>query len=200
VQLQWCVSMNVTFNEIYNQFYKKVRRYLVRLVGDDIAEDLTQEVFIKINKGLPDFEGKSKISTWVYRIATNTALDRLRSGHCSHEHNPTREAEKKDQGAGELDAISDKKSSDMDDQLIKAEMRQCISEFVDRLPPDHRTVVVLSEIKELKNREIAEILGVSLATVKIRLHRARERLQKEFEAGCDFYVDADSELSCDRKT
>jgi RNA polymerase sigma-70 factor, ECF subfamily len=58
---------------------------------------------------------------------------------------------------------------------------------------------VLSELKDLKGQEIADVLGVSLDTVKIRLHRARERLKKEFESGCNLYRDEDSGLSCDRK-
>ncbi|MHC4529684.1 MAG: RNA polymerase sigma factor, partial [Planctomycetota bacterium] len=67
------------FSVVYNEFYEKILRYMERMVGKDQAEDLTQEVFIKVNKGLEVFEGKSKLSTWIYRIATNTALDRLRS-------------------------------------------------------------------------------------------------------------------------
>ena len=82
---------------------------------------------------------------------------------------------------------------------MRNEMNECIREFVDRLPADYRTVIILSEIKDLKNKQIAEILDLSLDAVKIRLHRARARLKKEFEAGCDFYHDEDGELACDRK-
>jgi RNA polymerase sigma-70 factor (ECF subfamily) len=65
---------------------------------------------------------------------------------------------------------------------------------------DYRTVIILSEIRDLKNQEVADILGISLDAVKIRLHRARARLKKEFEAGCTFYRDEDNELACDRKS
>jgi RNA polymerase sigma-70 factor (ECF subfamily) len=84
-------------------------------------------------------------------------------------------------------------------EAIRTEMNECIREFVDNLPENYRTVIILSELKDLKNQEIAEILGVSLDAVKIRLHRARIKLKEEFEAGCDFYYNEDSELSCDRK-
>ena len=67
------------FQDIYTAFNEKVRRYLARLVGEAEAEDLTHEVFIKASKALDDFRGESSLSTWIYRIATNTALDRLRS-------------------------------------------------------------------------------------------------------------------------
>ena len=78
-------------------------------------------------------------------------------------------------------------------------MNECIREYVDKLPQDYRTVIILSEIKDLKNKEVAAILGVSLDAVKIRLHRARIRLKDEFEAGCDFYHDTEGNLACDRR-
>ncbi len=78
-------------------------------------------------------------------------------------------------------------------------MNECIREFVDKLPGNYRTVIILSEIKDLQNQEVADILGISLDAVKIRLHRARARLKAEFEIGCDFYHNEDGDLACDRK-
>ena len=78
-------------------------------------------------------------------------------------------------------------------------MNECIREFIDRLPMDYRTVILLSEIKELKNQEIADILGISIDTTKIRLHRARAKLKEIFEQGCNFYHDQGGKLACDRK-
>jgi RNA polymerase sigma-70 factor (ECF subfamily) len=91
------------------------------------------------------------------------------------------------------------KSLSAERKAVRDEMPECFREYVDKLPTDYRTVIILSEIKELKNQEIADILGVSLETVKIRLHRARVRLKAEFEAGCHFYHDEDGNLACDRK-
>ena len=78
-------------------------------------------------------------------------------------------------------------------------MSDCVREFVDRLPPDYRTIIVLNELEGFTNREIAEILQISLDTAKIRLHRARAQLKKSLESGCDFYLNEGSELACDRK-
>lgn len=64
---------------------------------------------------------------------------------------------------------------------------------------DRKTVLVLSELEGLKNSDIAEILGISLHTVKIRLHRARDRLRKDLGSGCNFYRDERNEFACDRK-
>lgn len=70
---------NQTFQDIYSAFNEKIRRYLARIADETEADDLTQEVFIKVSHGLKDFQGKSSLSTWIYKIATNTALDRLRA-------------------------------------------------------------------------------------------------------------------------
>jgi RNA polymerase sigma-70 factor (ECF subfamily) len=188
------------FDSVYNEFHSKIGRYLERMVGKNEAEDLTQEVFMKVNKGLKGFEGKSSLSTWIYRLATNAALDKLHS-------RPFRENKQKislssnedETEAKDKDICTQEKELSAEREAIRTEMNECIREFVDKLPENYRTVIILSELKELKNQEIAEILGISLDTVKIRLHRARERLKKEFEAGCTFYRDEDNELACDRK-
>ena len=87
-----------------------------------------------------------------------------------------------------------------EDQLvIRKEMRECINEYIDRLPPDYRTVIVLSELEGLANQEIAEILNISLDSVKIRLHRARAKLKAVLNQACDFYYTDQNTLACDRK-
>jgi RNA polymerase sigma-70 factor, ECF subfamily len=78
-------------------------------------------------------------------------------------------------------------------------MNSCIRNFIENLQENYRTVVILSELEGLKNKEIAEILNVSLDTVKIRLHRARTQLRKKLESNCNFYRDEQNELSCDLK-
>lgn len=189
------------FQKVHGDFHEKIRFYLGRLVGEAEAEDLAQEVFVKVSKSLASFEGKSKVSTWIYRIATNTALDRLRS-RSFRQDKQTLSFSATDNGTDmaleDRDPCEDKSARVADREVVRAEMNECIREFVDRLPPDYRAVVVLSELKGQKNQEIADILGVSLDTVKIRLHRARTRLKKELEAGCTFHRD-DGKLACDRK-
>ena len=78
-------------------------------------------------------------------------------------------------------------------------MSDCVGQFVDRLPANHRSVVMLSEQEGLMNQEIAEALRLTVDTVKIRLHRARARLRKELGSGCTFSRDARNELACDPK-
>lgn len=186
------------FQHIYEAFRPKIHRYLTRLVGEYEAEDLAQEVFEKVSGGLKDFEGKSSLSTWIYRIATNTALDRLRSRSSQTDAadippgNDEGEVEDKDLWTGE-------KKLSLDSSLIRKEMNECIRDIVEGLPETYRTVLVLSEMEGFTNAEIAEVLGVSLDAVKIRLHRARTRLRKELESECSFYHDERNELACDKK-
>ena len=190
---------DLEFRKIYDIFRPKILAYLTRLIGKHEAEDLTQEVFIKVSQGLNDFRNTSKLSAWIYRIATNAALDRLRS--------PTFQKMTQQTFSIELEAGEEGKFirmrasvSSIDQQLIQKEMNRCIRDVIKKLPEDYRTVIVLSELEELKNHEIATILQVSLDTVKIRLHRARAKLKKELENHCSFYRDERNVLSCDLKS
>lgn len=174
------------FQHVYGEFHPKIHRYLNRLLGPNDAEDVTQEVFAKVSQALPQFRGDSSLSTWIYRIATNTAYDRLRSPSF--------------QKAGEVPVDSVAPVQDpsigVEQKLVRTEMNDCIGEYIARLPASYRSVVVLSEHEGLTNQEIADALGVSVATVKIRLHRARARLKKELGSGCDFYRDGRNEFAC----
>lgn len=177
------------FQHIYDELRPKISRYLSRLVGRSEAEDLTQEVFARVSQALPQFRGDSKVSTWVYRIATNTAFDRLRSSSF--------------QRAGEVPFQGQKPATEqppgIEQELVRKEMNDCIYQYIENLPPSYRSVVILSEEEGLTNQEIAEALGISLDTVKIRLHRARGRLKRELGSGCDFYRDERNELACEPK-
>ena len=186
------------FLNIYNEYYQKIIHYLSRIVGPDEAEDITQDVFDKVSRSIKEFRGDSKLSTWVYRIATNTAIDRLRSAAYKHssKHGPIEEAA----GLEDQSVWTTQTPTATDQTLIRKEMSECVIEFVDNLAPDYKTVIVLSELEGFANKEIAEILGISLNNVKMRLHRARAKLKATLNEGCDFYHDEESTLACDRKS
>ncbi|HLA06934.1 MAG TPA: sigma-70 family RNA polymerase sigma factor [Anaerolineales bacterium] len=178
------------FQKIYEDFRPKILRYLVRLVGESEAEDLTQEVFIKANKALGTFRGQSKLSTWLYRIATNAALDNLRSPSFQGiaQVGLSYDSIEDDQGGGADAVVLVKEEKPLvEKQIIREEMNDCIRGYVEKLPEPYRAVLVLSEYEGLKNDEIAEILGVTLDTVKIRLHRARAKLKEELETNCEIH-------------
>ncbi len=177
------------FQQVYTAFQPKILRYMVRLVGEPEAEDLTQETFVKVNRGLATFRGESSLSTWLYRIATNAALDRLRSPSFRWHQSilPDDSMEKGEADAEGRDARMAQTTPSAEQQLIRKEMNQCIRDVVERLPGNYRTALVLSELEGLKNDEIAEILGITLDTVKIRLHRARAKLKRDLMLHCDVY-------------
>jgi RNA polymerase sigma-70 factor, ECF subfamily len=177
------------FEDVYGEFHTKIRRYLERLVGPAAADDVTQDVFAKVSQALPQFRGESSLSTWIYRIATNAAYDRQRSDAPRRTRNvPIQEARVEDHAPGG------------ERRMIRLEMTGCIAAYVARLPASHRSVLVLSEHEGLTNQEIADALGVTVDTVKIRLHRARARLRKELGSGCELYRDERNELACQPRT
>jgi RNA polymerase sigma-70 factor (ECF subfamily) len=195
-------STVIEFQSIHDTFRPKILRYLTRFVGEDEAEDLTQAVMVKVSKGLRKFRGDATLSTWIYRIATNTALDQLRSRAMKRINQQFSLTER--QSEGEVDSAKltiplEKQTPSIEAAVIRKEMNECIDEFIDSLQETDKTVIVLSELEGFKNSEIAEILGVSLDTVKIRLHRARDRLRKQLGTGCTFYRDERNEFACDRK-
>jgi RNA polymerase sigma-70 factor (ECF subfamily) len=188
------------FQEIYEIFHPRIHRYLSRLIGEYEAEDLTQEVFIKVSKGLSEFRGESQLSTWIYRIAFNAAMDRMRSPsfYRLSKHNSLNSAiDGKAIEIQDKNTWTGKKVLTVEEQIIRDEMVDCYLGFVDKLPPIYKSVYVLSELRGRTNRDIAEILGITLETVKIRLHRARSMLREELQSSCSSYYNEHNDLMCE---
>lgn len=185
------------FSALYTEYYPKIVGYLRRLVGEAEAEDVAQEAFVKIRRSLDGFRGESRLSTWIYRIATNSAMDHLRRP-------ATKQSSRRGYGAEDYGVLPDDDSAVdgaplHDILLIRKDMNDCIRGLVNDLPDNYRTVLVLGDLEGFTNAEIGDVLGLSLDTVKIRLHRARVQLKKAMEEACHLYHDARNELSCDRK-
>ena len=185
------------FQEIYTEFQPRILRYLSRMMGPEEAEDVAQEVFEKVNRSLDGFRGQSKLSTWIYRIATNAAIDKLRSA--SFKQSANQEALEEAVGAKAQNTWNGQTQISVDQKVIRKEMSECVREYIDRLPPDYSTILILSEIEGFKNKEVADILQISLENAKVRLHRARASLKKELDNGCNFYHNEEGALACDRK-
>ena len=185
------------FTKIYKEYYSRILLYLTRIMGAEDAEDTAQDVFERVNNGLHRFQGESRLSTWIYRIATNAAIDRSRSAayKIKKEQVPI-EKDSADSFPGHREEI---KPPSTDQLLIKKEMGECIDEYIDTLPDSYKTIIVLSEIEGFTNKEIAEVLKLSVENVKIRLHRARVKLKSVLNEVCDFYYTDDNTLACDRK-
>ncbi len=182
------------FNQIHDAYRRRIYLYLCRMVGEGEAEDLTQEVFARASRALKTFRGESQLSTWLYRIATNAALDRLRRRSRTEEAMPLDAAgqpEDADFRTGEVRSL--------DEQVIRREMNDCIRDVISTLPEPYRTVIVLSELEGFRGEEMAEILGLSLEAAKIRLHRARAKLREALSERCTLYRNEQNERACDLK-
>ncbi len=184
------------FTNIFEAYQRPIYHYLLRMTQDQaVAEDLTQETFIRVHAGLPGFRGEASLATWVYRIATNVSLDHFR-----------RKSTVQDEVTGSLEAVdtdqaglADSEAIAPDQEAARSEMSACVQDFVGQLPPDYRAALVLHDLQGMTNGEIADVLGVSLDTVKIRLHRARVKLRAALNSGCDFAHDERNVLVCEQK-
>lgn len=181
------------FDAVYREFRPKIVRYMAGVVGGEEAADLAQVALMKVAEHLGEFRAESSLSTWIYRIAANVALDRLRQRRGDRVAvAPEAQDEEDESVPPELRSPSTETAAE------RREMSACVREFVDRLPVAYRNVVVLSEIEGFSNAEIAEITGLGLDTVKIRLHRGRAKLRAALQEGCALGRDADNELACER--
>lgn len=178
-----------SFERLAHSLGPELRAYLRRMVRNAAdADDLLQETLLRIARGLPEFEGRASVKNWAYRIATNAAIDFLRRS--------TRVT------LIEFDASSpEEPSSDHDDEdtMILDEMNRCVREVIDGLPPQYRAALVLHQLQGKTAAEAAEILEISLANAKMRIHRAKARLREALDRECDFYTTDEGELRCDRK-
>ena len=178
------------FDRIYAEHHARILRYLTRMVGAQDAEDLAQEVFIRAAKAYDDFRHEAKIETWLYRIATHVAVDRLRGTASRRETLLGQELD-------EVAADGQESVSSLEEKTLRRAANECIRNVIYGLPENYRTPLILSELEGFTNREIAEIMDVSLDTVKIRLHRAKEQLKQALLDACQFSRDERNELTCD---
>ncbi len=186
------------YAQIYRQYYGKISRYLAGIVGQSEAEDIAQEVFIKVGTSLDNLRDPSKLSTWIFEIALNTAKDRLRYNSTvkSGRDRLTPLPDSEDQ-SGEM---RDTKSRTPEENLEYSSMIECYLAFVKGLPKAHYEVYILSELEELSGKEISKMLSLPLETVKMRLHRARARLYKDLRTHCRCYRNERGELMGDLKS
>jgi RNA polymerase sigma-70 factor (ECF subfamily) len=161
-----------SLEDLYRDYREPLRRYLHRLCGSvDQAEELTQEAFVKAYTGLLTFRGNCSVATWLFRIARNTYLNSLRRPNPTHID------------TDELLAIPDQAgASDPVRQYAAVEQRGQIALALAQLPEQQRSVLLLRDAEGLAYVEIADVLGISLAAVKVNLFRARNAFRAAYEA------------------
>lgn len=190
-------SVELTSEAVFDQYGDKIRRYILRQVRNPAdADDLTQETFLRVHRKLATLQDPATLSTWLYRIATHVCYDRFRSAAHRHAAQPLAAAADGD------DTDADPEDADaprLDHVIDRADMGACVREYIERLPDSYRTAILLHDLHGMTNPEIADALGCSLSNVKIRLHRARQRLKAALAAGCNFSSDERGVFVCERK-
>jgi RNA polymerase sigma-70 factor, ECF subfamily len=153
----------MTFEEIYQTYWQKVFRICMGYVNDaDWAKDISQETFITVWQKLPEFRNESAIGTWIFRIASNQCLRQLEK----QKRMPKSELPE------QLEATQDISNEGRINFLYK-----CIAELneIDR-------IIISLELEDVKQAEIAEIVGISESNVRVKIHRIKEKLTEKFKA------------------
>lgn len=164
------------FQAIVEQHTSLVYNVAYRMMSNaQDAEDITQETFLSAYRSWASFRGGSSVSTWLYRIAVNACLMRLRK-----EKRARAQTQYDDQDTDLIASLADP-SDNPEGIALSSELRRQIDMAVADLPPDLRAAVVLRDIQELSNVEAAESLGISVSSLKARLHRGRVILRKRLE-------------------
>ena len=166
------------FEQLLDRYEDKIFRLAYRFVRNETeAKEILQDTFLSIWRKLDTFKGDSQFGSWLYRVAANTALMRLRS----QRRHPEISTEELPVGYldnyGQLPSVGENWSKRPDDELQSEELRRHIQTSVDALPEIYRTVFLLRDVEGLSTEETGEILAISVPTVKTRLHRARIALR-----------------------
>jgi RNA polymerase sigma-70 factor (ECF subfamily) len=172
------------FDDAYREYGERTLHLLYRFTSDeDAARDLLQDVFVKVYENMGSFEHRSQISTWIYRIAVNHALNYLKR------RRRTLWLDLMDESIGELlqrenvemPGLGDLRVPRPDEALERSELERIVQKAVDVLPPKYRIPFILFKDEQLSYLEIAEVLQLSLSAVESRIHRARKMLIKRLQ-------------------
>ncbi len=163
------------FRGLVEAYQTAAYRLAARMCGPDGAEDVTQEAFLAAWRGLPQFRGDCRFSTWLYRLVSNAAIDYLRR-------------EKRHRDTGDVDELELPDGGLTPQELAeRSDTGAAVRRALNRLTPEHRQVLLLRYMQELDYGEIAAALDVSEGTVKSRINRAKAKL-RELLGGGNFFA------------
>ena len=171
------------FGKLVERYETKVYSLAMKMLRNpEDAEDVLQDTFLRAYRGIKSFQGNSTFSTWIYRITANSALMRLRKKQL-----PTVSIDDADEREMPIN-IADWSPGPVE-QLLTQETQKAMDEAIEALPPEFKQVFILRDVEELSNAEVAEILDLSVAAVKSRLHRARLKVRNRLAV---YFSDAKS--------
>jgi len=188
-RLREATGREESFRILFDRFYWPLFRFFEhRGFSTEECQDLIQETFLRVYRGIEAFRGESRWEHWLFRIAANTAIKALR--HRAAAKRTGQEVPLEGDGEGDSPALAAGGSARTPEplrQLLGMEMRELLTRAIEDLPPQMRRCVRLRVLQDLDYDEIAEILQLSPSTVKVQLFKARKRLQMELgEAFADF--------------
>lgn len=171
------------FNELVRLYDKRVFRLVLRMLNDRAeAEDVAQEVFVTIFKAIGNFRGESKLSTWIYRIATNHCKNRIKYLDRRARGKKSELDELSEHAAMESASMSSSAQVARPDEQAEAnQIETIVRAAIAELDEDQRELVILRDVENLSYEEIQQITGLPEGTVKSRLHRARLSLMKSVQ-------------------
>jgi len=175
------------FPGLVRELAEPLRRYFQRMVGNrGTADDLLQETLLRMARAYPGFGGRSSAKTWAFSIAMRVTADHFRA--------PEQRVQIVD--LDEHMVVPDDGGA-VDERLVVDEMNACVRRVIDSLPEVYRAALVLHDLEGVTAQQVAEINGCSVATAKIRIHRARARLRTALNKACEFYRDGEGVFRCD---
>lgn len=178
---------DLNFYGIYDGHYARIKAFMLARVRDPwVAEDLTQDTFLRVFKGLASLKDPGKLSPWIYRIAQNTCRDYYR-----------RNGRRSLQALMEEGPASAEAESSPLKEIEKHQMGACVQQKVGQLPKSYRNVLWLFDFMGLSHGEIAALLNLSRENVKVRLHRARGKLKAILREQCRFERDDRDVFVCE---
>jgi RNA polymerase sigma-70 factor, ECF subfamily len=162
------------FRYLYQRYQHKVRSTLYQLCGPSLLDDLVQEVFLRVWKGLPKLKHKENFATWLYRITWNVASDQRQAFARQHSFDAKIQSQ---------EVIEEVIVKDNTSDLMKLHYQDLVQRALDQLSFEHRSILVLHDLEDIPQKEVAQILGLPAGTVKSRVFYARNAvrqfLQKE---------------------
>ncbi len=157
---------------LYHRYKRRVFALAARIAGAMEAEEVAQEAFIRIFRGLPKFRGDAALSTWIHRLAVNAALS----------HRSRRATASTDERLGDHPIETATGETHVEPSSGDAVLRARLERALHRLPAGYRTAIVLHDIEGLEHEEVASILGCHVGTSKSQLHKARAKLREMLAA------------------
>jgi RNA polymerase sigma-70 factor (ECF subfamily) len=167
----------------WKELERHLRPYLARRVASSAdIDDLLQDIFVRMHRGLASLQDEERFGGWVYRVANSAIVDKARRRARSPEVSSD----------DELEASA---TADDAAERLQSDLGECVALFVGRLPSPYREAVTLTELEGLPQKEAAEMLGISVSGMKSRVQRGREKIRHMFEECCQISVDCRGRVS-----